>query len=426
MSAKFPIIFSAEFRNAEETKAKIASLGGAMANFGEKSEQAGKQVQKTEGSFKTAALGFSAAASSVISLGFQFDDLQKKQLAIQKAQTAVSAATATVADTQIRLNKLVEGGKQGTEEYNAAILDLKVAQEREKNAIETLNIKQGDLSQAQVGFALQVVPTVISAVTSAITAHGALAAAHVATGTTAVGAGAGIRILKGALDFLMTNPILLIFAGIATVLTLIITNTFGWRDAIDEWAKSVEKALPFLKPVFDFFRGIADILSGKTTPAVKDASALMDESFSGIGSSATDGSEEVKKALDKIEKDTKDTAKNVESAVDKIKKAYESLKTPSIVGEGIGNPRPSAANNLVGEAFANPRANVVPQPQPVNPTTTPDLSRGILTGKAGDIFLAGAAGTSRGRIIVSIDEEGNLRFKDAQRNTYLNEMVAEI
>lgn len=215
--------------------------------------------------------------------------------------------------------------------------------------------------------------------------------------------------------------------------------------AMDSWAKSVEKNFPFLKPVFDFFRSIADVISGETKPSVQSLAQETGTSFATIGNEADTLSEEYRKAMDAVIRANQDMAKSVETETGKAKKsiqelynemkkgtprkedgtvdvqkAYESTKIPSL------NFGPSNSFSLES-MLADPRPNVpmaVQQPLPVNPTTTPDFSQGILQGRQGDIYLSNAAGKSNGKIVITIDEQGNLKFKDTLRNMYLNEIEA--
>ncbi len=308
---------------------------------------------------------------------------------------------------------------------------------------ETLSQKEGDLQQAQIGFALQVVPTVISAVSSVMGAHAGLVGSHIMVGTSGTAAAGGIKAvgLASKAAQLMMGPIGWILIGVGSALAIVATNTFGVRDAMDSWAKSVEKSFPFLKPVFDFFRSIADVISGETKPSINSLAENTGMNFTLMGNEADMLSADYLKAMNDIIKANQDMSASVQDETDKAKKsiqelyeemkkgpfrkqdgtvdvqkAYESLKTPSL---GFGPP----STFSVGGMLANPRANVVPQPLPVNPTVNPDYSQGVLTGKQGDIYLAGASGRSNGKIVITIDESGNLRFKDAVKNMYLDEII---
>ncbi len=436
MSASFPLIFSAEFRNAEEIKAKIGSLGGAMQNFGEKTEIANQTTVKVERSLKDFVLGTSAAISSVVSLGFQLDDLDKKNLAIEKSKRSLANANEILRDKQNDLNKIIDDGITTGGKYDNALNELQLAKERVLVATTVLEQKEDDLSQVQMGLALQVIPTVISSITLLRGAHAALAVGHVATATTGVAAAGGITSLGVAarLAQLAMGPIGWILLGVGSALAIIATNTFGVRDAMDSWAKSIEKNFPFLKPVFDFFRSIADVISGQTKPAINDLTNNASQNFTILGSDASELSEAYRKAMEEMQKSSEDMPKSIETETKKARKsiqelyeatkgrptkddgtidvqrAYDSLKTPSL-NLGVTG---------IGDMLANPRPKTIQ----VSPAVAPNYTRGILTGRQGDIYLSNAAGKSNGKIVITIDEQGNLKFKDTLRNLYLNEIEA--
>lgn len=261
-----PIAFVFQVQGDAEAKSRIQSVGGAFQNFGKTAQATSQQTQVVTRDFKMAALGMTAAASSAIGLYFQFDNLQKSQLRVEKAEKAVTTAQARLISSQQTLKEMVEKGITTGGDYEAAVLRNKAAQDQLDIATQQLTISQGDNTQAQLQFALQVVPTVITAATSVVGALSAITGAN-----TAVGASAGIGSLglKGfALAFkslmLAMGPIGWILLGIGTVLTLIATNAFGVRDAINALGKAIGDALPFLRPILDFLGYVGTALFGET------------------------------------------------------------------------------------------------------------------------------------------------------------------
>ncbi|MEM3160349.1 MAG: hypothetical protein QXJ74_06160 [Nitrososphaera sp.] len=303
MSAGAPIAFDFQVRGDAEAKNKIQGLGGALSQLDASAGKAAQSAAVVERNYSQAALGLSAAVASGANLYFQFDNLQKVQLRAETATKNVTAAEATLASSRATLNNLTAKGITAGDQFEAATLRLKSAQEQLTIAQQREQIAIGDVSQAQTQFALSILPSVfagVSGVTSAMKALGitmdltrlktlitgppmlTLAGTLGGTGTAATGASVGLGILRRAMDFVSAHPLLLPMTALATVFTLVATNAFGLRDALDSFGKKVEEVFPAIKPVFDFFRWVAATLF---PDAAKEASALQtqyDQQFSAM------------------------------------------------------------------------------------------------------------------------------------------------
>lgn len=273
MSGSAPISFIFQVSGDSEAKSKIQSVGGAFQNFGKQAETTSMQTQKVTRDFKGAALGMSAAASSAVALGFQYDNLRKSEIRVEQAEKNLTVAKGRLSEAQQALTKLQIQGISTGDDYEQAVLRLDAAQQQHAIATEKVSLATGDLSQDQLGFALNVIPTVITSVASVAAAASAmgitLSASAIATNVAALGMRAfsvAIRLAQLAM-----GPIGLILIGIGTVLTLIATNAFGVRDAINAMGKAIGDAIPFLKPVMEFFGAVGNALFGETDVNVSNA-----------------------------------------------------------------------------------------------------------------------------------------------------------
>ncbi len=78
---------------------------------------------------KDSALGLSAATSSAVGLYFEYDNLEKAQTRVDKAEKTLTFSKATLISAQETVNNLVEKGVTSDAAYEKAQLDLKVAQD---------------------------------------------------------------------------------------------------------------------------------------------------------------------------------------------------------------------------------------------------------------------------------------------------------
>jgi hypothetical protein len=302
MSVGAPIAFVFQVSGDQEVKSKMQSMGGALSTLGQKGEQAAVSATRVQTNYREAALGLSAAATSATSLYFQYDNLSKIETRIAAAEKEVDSARATVLTNQNTLNSLIEKGITSGTQYEAAQLRLSVAQQQLAVAQDRASQAQGDLTQAQLQFGLQVIPTVLGAVSSLSAVKGILTSVTTA-GTAAQAVQTQVNLGSigsfNALSAFTTSasistrafglatraaqlamgPLGLALIGISTVFTLVATNAFGIRDALDSFAKKVEDIFPILKPVFDFFRNIAAAIFPDTEEKTENLSNTFDSQF---------------------------------------------------------------------------------------------------------------------------------------------------
>lgn len=288
-----------------EVKSKLNAVGDEVEDVGKKTEQSANSAVRMQTDYLNAAGGFSTAAISIASLGFQFDALEKVSLRVDRANAAVSSSQATLVSAQNSLNKLVEKGVTSGPQYEVALLRVKSAQEQLAINTQNASIAQDDVSQAYLDFSLSVVPTALSAVsgiqsamtalrgvqflgigataaqsatTSAAAATNVAYAGATATATTATG---GMTLATRMLTLAM-GPIGIAILGVSTFMALFATNAFGIRDAINAAGKAIGDAIPILRPLLDMLGGIANALFPQAAKEAGDFGATATTSLTEV------------------------------------------------------------------------------------------------------------------------------------------------
>jgi hypothetical protein len=204
---------------ASETFRKVGTEAGRLSD---KVGDVGKSSAKTEASNKQLLLGFNNLATSGFALYNIIDKVQDMQVGVDRANLMVKTSLNSVEDAQRRYNATLEKYDADSEQAKAAADDLKLAQERYQVACERADMMQGNLNEAMVAGAMQVIPTLITAISSV----------SMITGNwTAVTQG-----VSGALSFLSANPLVLVVAGIAALVAGLIwayQNCEPFRDIIN-------------------------------------------------------------------------------------------------------------------------------------------------------------------------------------------------
>jgi hypothetical protein len=200
----------------------------------------------------TAGLG-----AGIASFATSFDTINKAQI---QADRAALIYRKSLAD----LNKAHDEGKLSADEFAEKQEQVRLNLEKTKQA-------QDNLSDTYVNFLANVPAQLISfgvaangiysmlrshqasgsvtAAAHAVTYNGALASMNVANVTTA-----GTLKTLGAVmkSVFLTNPVFLAIAGIATLIMLVATNTFGLRDAFYNLGRSIyEFFVQYFKPLAD-------------------------------------------------------------------------------------------------------------------------------------------------------------------------------
>lgn len=288
-----PISFVMQLEGAETVKSQIHGVADTVRSTGDQMEQSTSKTEKLTSAFSKfagTAGQITTVASSATALVFQWDALGDAALRVEKAENRLTSSRASFISAQEQLNKLVDKGITSGPQYEEALLRVQAAEERMTIATKDVEQATGDMTKAQLQFGLQVIPTVLTSVTtfqniglkglslgfSGISKEAPFAAQGLGKFATAT------RIAQFAM-----GPFGLVMIGATTLFTMFATNAFGMRDALDSFAKKVEEVLPFLKPVFDFFRSIASALFPDVENATTSMQNTMSDQFNIISSSAT-------------------------------------------------------------------------------------------------------------------------------------------
>jgi len=231
--------------DASDEMQKVGNSANAMAGAVEQSSSR-IETANTKSSFSLKSLGTSISGlmTSVTSLVFAYDRVEKAQYTVNRATNLLEDTTRRVQKAQEAYNAAVEKFGADSPQAEAAATTLKAAQDDLTLAGERLSIAQQNMNQAMISTALMVIPTVITGITSLQGVIGAFSA------------------------FLATNPmgwLIIAFAAIAALITALVTNFMGFRDAVIGVFTTVYNAI---KPVIDAIIGIINTLVGIISAAI--------------------------------------------------------------------------------------------------------------------------------------------------------------
>jgi len=149
---------------SEEATRALREYNAAQSEAASLSQQLGGKIQETTRSTKDLVVGFSGVATSAFSLYGAYDRLGAAQLSIDRANLQVKTSAASVENAQKRLNDAIAKYGYGSEQASTATRDLELAQERYTLAAVQADDAQGNLNNAMVQGALQIIPTSITMV----------------------------------------------------------------------------------------------------------------------------------------------------------------------------------------------------------------------------------------------------------------------
>lgn len=288
-----------------EAVSELETFDGALANMNQTAERSVEQNVNLKDSVGKVGLGFVSAASEALSLWTQYDNLEKLELKITIAEKNLDSAKRSLIMSQAALDELVTRGITSGAEYEAAVINVDMAQQQLNIANEHLIQSQGNLTQQQLNFGLVVLPTVFNAIqgihaaietwrtvqialTTAQSAQtivnlgsiGSFTALTAATMAQTFATNAGV--IATRLFHLAMGPIGWTILGVSTFLGLFATNAFGVRDAMNAVGKAVGDALLFLQPLLNALAEIANTLFPQTEKASSEAGQSMAVDIEGL------------------------------------------------------------------------------------------------------------------------------------------------
>jgi hypothetical protein len=431
MAETYPIVFAMQVEGDSEVQSKMNQTGDSIENLGASTEKTTSRTSAFTSTLKNSALGLTTAIGSAASLAFQYDNLDKISTRVDKAQKTLTTSQATLIDAQQRLNDLVEKGVNSGPDYESAQLKLTAAQDGLNIATDRLHQTQGDLTQAQTNFALQIIPTAISSVsafTGVITglknaklfgaaASGTEALAEKAAtasrwlsipATTGATAATGGLTLATRLLHIAMGPVGWAIGGIAVLMGLFATNAFGVRDAINAAGKAIGDAFPIMRPLLTGLSELAKLIFPEAAIQSEQASTTIASSMS---TASSVGSNE----FDSLASNVGASADSIVADANRIAKAMKKIGVKS-VGDSMDMPVQTktavkgnilASGSMLG-AYGSPDAFPLTPQAKAAPKVTQTYN-GFAS--AGDSILARGAANNKLDIVVTYDEAGIARLK---------------
>ena len=128
------------------------------------SNRVSASAASTGGSMKMLGLGFSQTATSAFSLYQSFDNIEKKQYALEKANLAVDKSDQALKKAQDDYNEAVDKYGINSQQATDAATKLQIATDANDLANERARLSQNSLNDSMTMAALSVIPSVISGI----------------------------------------------------------------------------------------------------------------------------------------------------------------------------------------------------------------------------------------------------------------------
>lgn len=309
------------------------ALPAGFDQIGTSAEQASLQTQSFtermtgfQGNLLTAATSVGTFTASIFGIDAAMDNLTRTELALEQARVRQSNMQTTLHAQEERLNELRTSGTASAEEI--AVAEERVSNTRQQLEVQTerVSFMQQNLNEDYSQFGAQILPQVITATLSGVTAFQSiftlvgknekavaiLNKAWSALSTTF--SSVQITPLTGALTNATAStsgwqkalsfvPLALTAVGTAvaiagTAIGLYVTNAFGARDAMHTMGAAIGEAVPplqgFLNILENSGRLWTNLLTGppifaktmgEMSVAVENASSNVDASLASIGDS---------------------------------------------------------------------------------------------------------------------------------------------
>ena len=160
---------------AQTTSETVDGANTQIANSQDKvttsTNATGAATVKTSSSFKDAVTSSSALALSGLSLYNSYDQIEKAQLRLDKANKTSEASQITLTNAQGDYNTAVEKYGVDSQQAKDAADKLKVAQDAYDNSIQTVKLDQDHLNEVTAQTAITFLPAVITGVDGAVKAY---------------------------------------------------------------------------------------------------------------------------------------------------------------------------------------------------------------------------------------------------------------
>lgn len=301
----------------------IVMIVSAENRAGQTLQEVRKQVdettQKVQINFKDVALGASSAAAGIVSFATSFSSLDKAALQARRAQTAYESSLIQVDIAQKRVNELMVKGKQGTTEYDIAVQQLTLAQQKVTDAADKAKLAQDDYNDRVLNFAVGIAPQMISITFGIQKVMDGLkfnfTDLSIVMQQRLIPAIMNVR--AASIATFITNPVGLAITGITTLITLLVFNVGGLRDAIVDLGRRIfEFIQQHLKP-------LADLLSWLNNVIIQPLARTL-------GITAVESTDKVSRAFDGFQQETIELGHGLGQLEDQITKEVIPALNPGI------------------------------------------------------------------------------------------------
>ena len=340
--------------NIEKAVSAMEATSAATTKVAQASEDASKKVeelkQKMDNNAQSAGglvKSFSGVATSAWALYQGYDNLIDSQLGVEKSMLKAKSSANIAEDSQKKYNDIVAKFGPASEQAVAAAKDLEIAQEKAALAQDSAAMATQNLKEKTVSFALGVLPAGITMVdnlgksmnglSSFLKASkgsaniageaikGISAGADLATKSTGGLGGAFSGLMPAMLPIL---PIVAVIAAIAAALYLAYTNCEPFKQAVDQLAVSLGKALGVAIEMVSAYMGwwldnilipIINVLATMFIPVIKAVADTLNW-LVGIWNDASGKTQKANEAMSKsIQAET-------QKQIDEVNKKYAALE----------------------------------------------------------------------------------------------------
>ena len=231
-------------QSAQKAAGSIGSSGKAIEAVGQQTATTGQKFNNFGNSLKSNAGSITAVTGSAWGLFNAFDDMEKKVLSTNKAQTMAERSALMLSKAQQKLAAIASKQGKGSQEYATQLEVVRLAQDKATQSGEKAKIMAGDLQESYVQLAMTAGPQF--AVLGGSIAQ--MVANFSRVGPAAKAGAAGLEVastgMKSAgmaskLLHLALGPVGLVLLAIGTLFTLYATNAWGFADAVNGVAKSI-------------------------------------------------------------------------------------------------------------------------------------------------------------------------------------------
>jgi hypothetical protein len=275
--------------SAQKAAGSFDTTNKSVVASGKAAEQSQSKFTKFGTTMQSNVGSITAVTGSAWGLFNAFDDMEKKVLATNRAQTMAERSALMLSKQQDKLQKIASKSGKGSQEYATQLEVVRLAQDKVTQTGEKAKIMAGDLQESYAQLAMTAGPMAAALGGSVAQmvgnfskmgpAAGGAAQAVSGIAPAANKAGLAMKLLHFAM-----GPVGIILLAVGALFALYATNAWGFADAVNGVAKSILGAIQgvigavqtaFAK-VSNFIGAfMKDILSGNIPAALNRIKTLI-------------------------------------------------------------------------------------------------------------------------------------------------------